>query len=252
VNNPTSKSAELAWLAESLRFTAFPVAEQVNTPTVFGRVAGAEPEEEIKRPALGLRQEHGPYLGKRLTIVQQRAQTDLVLSMSPASPEALQYGFVTIGDLNEAIVHFEKAVVTWLESAPEVKRVALGLILLLPFESTPEAYRVLRSLLPLVDFDPNTESDVIWQINRPRNTNTEPKFTLNRLSNWRIIEVVSVQVSGTTPPRAAGPAIPLLRLELDINTSASRTEPIGKSSLTTLWGELRKAALDISRLGDIR
>jgi hypothetical protein len=237
------------WLAESLRFTAF-TASPHQPSDLFRELTGNDPEEEVRRAPLGILQEQGAYGGNRLVLVQDRTHIDLLLAMAPNSPELGRHGFVTVGNYEEAISSFESVVSDWLDAAPEVNRIALGVILLLPFETDREAYAALQSMIA-IEFDPVTDSDVTWQINRPRRSEADPGLMLNRLSNWSVVKLVTFQLAEAAP-RPSGQSVSLLRLQLDINTPGGRSDPLDKPRLFPLWKEFRALGAEIAKSGDIK
>jgi hypothetical protein len=142
----------------------------------------------------------------------------------------------------------------WLQSAPPLKRLAFGTILLEAVENHRAASERLDSYLPFVQLDPNS-SDFHFKINRPRPSQCGiERLTINRLMTWSLFRW---QIGVTLSQGAAGERRDLVpasglscRLELDISSSSDFEGPIPRDNLTRLWRELVQLAKEIAAEGD--
>jgi len=132
-----------------------------------------------------------------------------------------------------------------------VLRIAYAPVLIYPTQTAIEAMRTLKDMLSLIDFDPEKDTDISWQVNRPRFMESG---LVNRLSRWETLQAGFVEFvsgaagAGFTPSQATEFAA---RLTLDINSDASRIVPIDDKNLPNMVSQLRSLAVEISEKGDL-
>ena len=249
LKSPGRSPESIQWLAESVRFTAFYTDDTDAKAPFYEELYDAKPDRVVERPNEGVRQELGIFGDHRLALSNRPGRTDLLLA-TPKSPDSIPYA--QIGPYEEALRAFKPIVMKWFRKSPPLKRLAVGLILILECPTKVEGYALLKKLLPVPEFDPKIETDIFWQVNRPRPSKVVHGLRINRLSKWQVVEVriLSVGIDGKSNP--ATPGTPLLQLELDINTDGERTAPFKKSALNPLLEELTKLSIEIASVGDVR
>jgi hypothetical protein len=144
----------------------------------------------------------------------------------------------------------------WLTVAPPFLRIAYGLILVRPVAGRREGYLELTKYLPAVEIDAENSSDLSYQINRPRALTSLTDEKANRLSKWSVGLLV-VDAFAMSAARQGGRRDRVseehnCRVELDMNTSAERTEPLPNERVLAVFEELVGLAAEIAEKGDIR
>jgi len=244
-----------AWEAESLRLTVFPFpASPVENPGWWETLVGQPPEVEVTRPRQGARREEGAFETGRLVLETSPIRIDLQLIPSPTL-EAGPVGFLTIGKFSEILRPFAAVTIRWLnlDSAPQIQRVAFGAVLLSPADSRRSGYSQLAAYLPSVNIEPDHATDLLYQINRPRDSTTGiPNPRINRLSKWSVasisaggIVVEPTQITYQEAPRQYFAC----RLEVDVNTA--QRQPLPREKLPGIFEELMELGKEIVREGDI-
>jgi hypothetical protein len=214
-------------------------------------LVGKAPEEIEERPTQGIRNEVGPFADAHLFITQSTTRIDFTLGSLPTAER--QSGFVHIGPYPNAKPPLVEIIRRWTATAPPVARIAFAPVLLLPVPDRETGYRILKDLLHFLQIDPKHSTDLLWQINRPRQSKVLQGLEINRLSNWSAMSVQTLRVSmGAGAPVAStvpakGSAV---RLGLDINTEARETA-LPSESLPAFVDELVSFADEIATRGDI-
>lgn len=144
----------------------------------------------------------------------------------------------------------------WLEVAPSIMRLAFGPTLIVPVEGREAGYRFLSPFLHAVQVDPGNTTDLVYQINRPRPTETNINgLIVNRLSRWAVVYIqnslLSFDHSNRTTTNLAINESFLGSLTLDINTSKEFQAEIPKEQSANLLDELLNLAQEIASEGDI-
>ena len=248
----TQGKADLAaWQAESFRITCFPTsATNINAKNWWFDVIGEQPENTIIRAKEGFRQEEGHVNGRKILFGIQPIRTDWL--MVPNDEE----GKTSLGSFQVELDSFITLMSRWFKICPPLKRLAFGTILVFPVESRQSGYEFLGNYLPNVKLDPAGSSDFLYQINRPRTSQTEiSNLMINRLTKWSVLHrgLIGFELS----PNAAGislvPSSETLacRIELDINTSADYKNDLPKDKLADIFNELIDLTKEIAIEGDI-
>lgn len=245
------------WQAALLRLTAFPVLDpQMKSEGWWEHVVGAAPELRSSQPRQGVQQESGPYLNGTLTLDVNPLRIDWLLGPNleqTIPPDSLP----TVGAFLKLVDAYSSSLSKWLASAPQLKRLAFGTILLQDVASHHDGYILVDKYLPAVTLNPST-SDFLYSINRPRSSTVLEGLKINRLSKWAVAKVqgVHLQVQGTADDKGnvisgvATREVYACRLELDINTDGARTEPLATNVTSALFGELIGLSIEIATNGD--
>ncbi|MES2178004.1 MAG: hypothetical protein V4550_09075 [Gemmatimonadota bacterium] len=241
----------MPWIAQHLRLTAFyePDASREELPK-WASLTGSDPENEARSGNLA--QADGSYASGRLalgTVATERA--DLLYGPAIATLQQEADYPPSIGSFDTAIQPFNTVARRFLQSPAKVLRIAFGVSLLSPTSDRDASYAEVVRLIRTVAFDLSGARDFTYQINRPRRSLTVEGLEINRLAKWaavRISVMTTDVVNGvsTRTPESHG-----VRLELDINTDANRTDPLSHDHLSSLFDELTGLAPEIRDHGDI-
>jgi hypothetical protein len=246
-----------AWSVGSLRLTAFPSPPLVNLQaTRWIDITGQNPENVNEQPRQGMRQETGHFGQGDLILTVKLDRIDLLYTV--ATTRQIQADLPAIGVFPDALETFLAIVLDWLtlETYPAIDRLAFGAILLYPTATLEDSYRQLLAYLPGINPDLRGSRDFLYQINRPRKTETDiPELKINRLSKWATLDLVEVLAkvspSPESPKRVATSRYLACRVELDINTSSEFEGELPRVHLPALFEELVAVGQEILDQGDI-
>lgn len=250
------------WGAGLLRLTAFIGEQAEGAPTGWWEsVTGGPPEHEETRRLLATYHYDGSILvgGSasgilNLDVSPGRVDWVLVKDVEPQQLESLQSS--ALGPLVPTIDGFQAALSSWFRLAGySVNRLALGAQLRGPSVGKIEGYRALGTFLPDVKIDTEGSSDFLYRINRPRPSLVLQDGTpINRLSLWSVgtlsISRLRIDGGGLTNDKTVFPEETACSLELDINTSRTRSTAIPGGILADLLTELRSLLVEIAESGD--
>jgi hypothetical protein len=156
---------------------------------------------------------------------------------------------------SEAVAGFQAVVEAWLRrgDVPDLLRVAFGAVLLQPVASIEEGNQRLMQAVPGLPLKINNTSDALFQVNRPcESWSYAGQLRLNRLTKWSVATIQSFEISlPRMVPVSTGDEQCVFRVELDINTDATRGKPLDRSRLPELFGELVQLALGLATDGDV-
>lgn len=246
-----------AWQVKTLRLTAFPSpSAQFLEPTWWADLVGEPPESKTLRPRERVQQEEGLFEGKKLVLNARPTRIDWLFT--PIDDRELEVeDFPTLGPFSESLDIFLPLMLRWfeLETCPSVQRLAFGAILLHSVESRQAGDRQISAYLPSVQLDLEGSSDLLYQINRPRDSSSGvPDLRINRLSKWSVATMKSVAFSMRAASveyiSARGEHF-ACRLELDINTSQYFQGELAREQLPQVFQELVDLGKEIAREGDI-
>ena len=211
-----------------------------------------KPEKVDVQPRINLLQEEGTIdLG---TLVHVSSPTRIDWHLIASQEKQQKVGFQVLGPLDQVTDYFIALMTKFLSSpdAPEIKRMALGSILLIPGETKEIGYKRLSIFLPHVEFDIENTSDFLYQINRPTKSHTIAELSINRLSKWSVAGALGVGIMFDGKPQLflGTEGEFACRLELDINTSQNYDKIIPKEQLTSILRELKEISLRIPQEGD--
>lgn len=239
------------WQAESLRVTCFPSSvTDINSKNWWLDVIGEQPENTIIRAKDGFRQEEGHVNGQKVILGIQPIRTDWLMVPNDEGGET------SIGSFQAGLNSFITIMSSWLKISPPLRRLAFGTVLVFPIDSRQLGYELLGNYLPNVKLDPVGSSDFLYQINRPRSSQTAiSDLLINRLSKWSVLRrgLVGFELSPTTPMASVVPSSETLacRVELDINTSADYKGDLPSDKLLEIFNELIDLTKEIALEGDI-
>ena len=242
-----------AWQVQLLRLTAFLNPEtEINHSSWWLDAVGESPDTQVTEPKSGKRKEEGTFEGGKLVLTVQPGRTDWVLGV--AEPEFENDEFPNIGFFPQRLEAFCELVSRWfaVETLPAIGRLAFGTILYLPVESREMGYRQLDAYLSSVQLDPIGSSDLVYQINRPRDSNSRvPELRINRLSKWSTSSFTPMAVRIDATSVDLGTPSFACCLQLDINTVQDFQGELDRAHVSEVWQELVDLGQEIIREGDI-
>lgn len=244
------------WQAESLRVTGFAASQELSTQsaTWWEDLVGDPPEASDYQRRHRLLRQSGSFENGRLVLTVQPGRINWVFSDFEGDAEAFQSGPLT-QPLNAALEAFLPLIRRWfsLDSCPTLYRLAFGAVLLYPVENKEVGYQQLAGFLPAVELDPENMSDFLFQVNRPRDTETSiENLKINRLSKWSVAAFRDVEFRVAQIPAniASQQEFSACRLELDINTSQYFQGELVPEHLSEILNELVTFGQEIIENGD--
>ena len=255
------------WVAQSVRLTAFPVGliDSESTVDWWRDIAGSRPEESRARPREGQLTESGTVAldeGRgaqvQLDVLPVRVEWRIAATEGEDRQENDEedgdsLSLASLGEFGRATELIQEVARRWWPKAPPLKRLAFGAVIVHPVDSVEEAYQELSRFVQY-PLDREHMSDFLLQVNRPRHArSTSESLQLNRLVKWSSLTIRRVQLSVTGDQVEPGPSLEsyAVRCELDINTPATRQEPLPVGQLPELFAEMWALASEIAQSGDI-
>lgn len=237
------------WQVEQMRLTAM-ATWQLATEGVFHTLTGQEPDESVQRKG-GSHSEVGVIEDCVLSIEVAPGRVDFRAGR-PASEidiETVTFPFLSQAALSRIETIFGNAI-QWLSERPvPPARLAYGAVLLHPVASRAEGYALLERRLRGLTLDPTKTEDFLIQFNEP--TAGPDGMRINNLVKWSVAARQKwLQIFlASQPPVVSSPTLPqfALRLELDVNTDATRTDSLKAPAQT--WAALLESARRLSNEG---
>jgi hypothetical protein len=245
-----------SWLAESLRLTFFHrLGAQKEDKGWWMEVVGEEPETTNLKPREGGYEASGPVAGAVLTLKVDPLRIDWTLAPMVAldKPPSVM---PTIGTLTDALPAFESLMAKWLAIAPAGNRIAFGATFFQSVVDRVAGYKLLAAYLPRIEIDPDHSSEFLYRINRHFKAANFGDIHVNRLATWgvRVFQPMMFQMELGPAAQgniaAVGDAQHSLRLELDINTDATRKDVLPQAQFPALFAELVKLGKEFVAKGD--
>ena len=245
----TTNASANPWLAVVLRITAFPRAlEDIDKELTWEALVGEAPESVEEQPRVKATVSKGQFLNGELIHAQYVDRVELVYSAKFDESILASGEFPVIGPFETALADCEPLMVKWIDGLPGVQRLAFGVVLRLPASNHNEAYQRLNGFLHSVNLEPGW-TDFLYQINKPRLSDTKHDLVINRLMKWNAIKATSIlsvsKGSVVTHEKFA------CQLELDVNTHQDFQAEFTKDEIQGLFQELVKLTLEIQEKGDI-
>lgn len=245
-----------AWQTEILRLTAFPSpTPEIADHNWWASVVGQAPDTTVVRAKQGDFRAEGPLGAGNLTLRIQPARIEWLFRPSDKQIQATE-GLPLIGSFPETLETFLPLMLRWLtlDTCPLVERLAFGAVLWQPVEDKPTGYRQIINYLPQLQLEPENVSDLLYQINRPRLSQSGiENLQINRLSKWSVNAVQTIDLLGQAlgPYYSPGPEYVAIRSELDINTSLDFQGELAREQLVQIFQELVDLGREVAEQGDI-
>ena len=245
-----------AWQSSTLRLTAFlgPTA-RVSENTWWADLIGKPPESRTIRQQKCEQNDQGPFEQGTIALNVNPARVDW-LFLPKVDPETFEGNMPTVGSFPEVVDLFLKLMQRWLTPpmCPLIQRLAFGAILHQPTDRRPSGYALLNGYLPAVDVDPQNSSDLLYQINRPRQSKCGIKnLLINRVSKWSVasMQLIGIPADQAPSTKMLGPESFACHVELDINTDKEFQNDLPREQLSIIFQELVDLGKEIARDGDI-
>jgi hypothetical protein len=251
-DDPKKNSNIVDWGVETIRVTGFPISTSTGDTEWWGKLISESPETKISRPKEGIYRDEGPFENGKLVLSVQPMRIDWLYTVNIQESEVLP----VLGSFHVVQDHFLDIVRRWLKICNPIKRLAFGVILVHPVASREEGYKAISHYLPNVQLDVVNSSDFLYQINRPRISQTsDVPIIINRLSKWLVAKVQRLHIDLSVAEKVSPSILPYeglhaCRLELDINTSPEVDQLPGEK-MVPLFDELVSLAREIAEKGDI-
>ena len=249
---------EAIWQVAGVRFTAFPLKTfKIIEYDLWESLCGEPPETRVINPRNGTIHEEGEFENGIFTVDVLPFRLDYKYSVPNKPPDSDQLS--TLGDLDNVIEKFNVYVnkLTNLDKIHDLQRLAFGALLFQQVDSKKAGYEILSNYLTF-KIEADKVSDLLFQINRPRNSLLETTLLLNRLTKWSVgaIDLVALELSRsgertTAKSFSTTNLIYAVRLELDMSTSLEYQGPFKKDQILPIFQELIDLGKEISREGDI-
>lgn len=243
------------WITEAIRFSAFGELPPHGSSLLLD-LFGVQPEQVNERPGQSFRQEAARHGRFRIIVSRNPGRLDVVFAdladANTSDPTRSDYKpFFEIGDYDDVLPLIRPHIDQFVRSLKNPTRLAYAPTLFAPARVQQEANRLLAAKLPHVCFDPDKDTDVLWQINRPR-TIAGSRIQVNRVSKWHTILTQLFRI-GPPMPRVlqSHDAATAARVEIDINTPADDPQALAGVDLMSITDELASLARELIEQGDI-
>lgn len=245
------------WSAEHIRLTLFPARDfRAPDPNWWRMLVGRDPQAKTVQQGIGI-QETGP-INEHCTLTLDLGANRIDLLMSPVvQPTENPTAFPTFDSCPQAFDAFRDLGARLLPHLTDIRRMAIGGVMIAPVADKVAGYRELVPLLPSVRLDPATSSDFSYSINRHATSPQAcPDLHVNRLSIWGVASLagIRIQIDGSNvgvTMNQSGSGVSALRLQFDVNTDAERRDNLPNDRLEPLFGELLGFARNIVERGDV-
>jgi hypothetical protein len=237
------------WQVQILRLTLFTSGLWSGNETIWHDLTGREPDIDENRARESIRRQIGREGDGQLETVVTPVRTDVV--MSPPLQDAFQTTY--FGPAEERIPGFVSLVSSWLSRTAQtgkIIRLAFGAVLLLPVENREAGYRELDRLLSSVTVDPISTKELLYRKNRPKIY--KGNIELNRMTTWASLDLRKFMGVGTSLVQPSTPISEetFVRLEVDHNTPAERTEPLALDEIVPIFEALVEMAVENAARGE--
>lgn len=156
-----------------------------------------------------------------------------------------------LGTLNETLSAFMPIAMHWLqEYGVDLQRIAFGAEVFLPADNKSEALQQLAPFIPIT-INPDNTNDLLYQINRHRQSKVVPGLFVNRLSKWAVVTFSFGTQLDTQSFDLPGLEQFVTYLELDINTSPTFLGTLPHNTLDIVFNELVELSQEITERGDV-
>ena len=255
-NNTSSKNNLNEWYVDLLRFTGFPTPDfQIQEPTWWQYIVGEPSETKVFHPRKGQFQDKGIFREGELILKIEPFRIDWIYRVIKSEVDQIKS---SLGLLSEASTSFNDSIKKWFEvdNFPTLQRVAFGAFLIQPVEDRKSGYEVIsKYLINSVKLDPESSSDFLYQINRPRDSKLNfPELKINRLTKWSVqtYKHFGVAVGEESKTVYESEESFACRLELDINTIMNIKNRFNSADSRNIFNELINLGLEIAEKGDIK
>ena len=242
------------WEVELLRATTFIHArsmDKIAEDKWWEKVNGGNPDNEQINYQLGMKVQGGVVGGNGLTVQSQSNRVDWMLTAGKQAPNEPSQN--TIGSLSDALETLLDVAKRWLKVCPPSNRLAFGAGLVRQVSDGRRGCKEILRFLPNLNLSLDNALDLVYQINRRKESASGTGMTINRISKWSVVQIntigltVSDAGASISPPEQERYA---RRLDLDINTVPS-DDNIPTDNTYAIFQELTKYGCEIASKGDV-
>ena len=240
-----------SWLVLQLRSTTF-VQKRSLSETMednwWEMLTEDKPKEEHRDYANEVKQQIGTFAKYNLFIYSQTDRIDLILSGKPIPSSDAK----SISSLSSTLEPFLDVVFLWLNICPLITRLAFGASLIMQVSDEDAGRKKLLEFLPDLHLNSSEISDLIYQINRPRDSESWPNVKINRLSQWSMPQanVIRTTEGALETQLSSEQKQYVCKLDFNINTAYTK-DSIPKCNTCSLFQELVKLGREIAEDGDL-
>lgn len=243
------------WAVQQLRLSLF-ASEAISLTEKDWKTITGQDEAENRTAIPGGKQYSGKFMGGTFAMGFAANRSDLILTYDDSTPDLTQEVFLpAIGKWAELSKSFATAVSPFLaDVALPITRIAFGAILLLPSRTHEESYAKLDGLLPSVKVDPKGK-ELSYRINWPTPSKVIKGVELNRITAWASVNFTRMIMQVTGVNMTSAPVSnehQFVRLDIDHNTPAGRTEPFEKAQRVPIFEELLALAQQNAEVGECK
>ncbi len=234
----------MVWHLETIRATVLaPDIKALRLPKWQQFIGGSQPQ--ALNPAPNTFLEHGSVEGFALTIREEPGRADLIAAAHQL-PTALIPA--TLGDLADFLPKFMEITKRWLSSSDSVKRLAVFSTIFEGARTPDDALEALLPKIPSFKKEPGEKiTDLLLQVNRPRQSKTDPSKHINRFVQWSARIITIMGYPGILRP----PIFPrYFRAQADIDINTAEGSEIPNSLIAQYLDEIGSLMLEIARNGD--
>jgi hypothetical protein len=236
------------WSARTLRLSLFLQSpSEIMDADTWEQATGQTPEIDQNQPRQQMRVQAGSIGTGYLQLQFQGLAQRLDWVMGPTT-DAVEFGPVM-----DALSTFNDVVRKWLVGTQlKSKRLAIGILAVIPAPDRIAAYTALRDFLPSVKIDAEHSRDLTYSINRPKPSRSlGQEVELNRLTRWGVLQIQTLTISN---PSAIVPALVggmHVFVECDNSTPAEQETPLDNASFADIYDELIEMALQNLERGEL-
>lgn len=237
------------WQVNLLRLTVFPEPDYEVETDWWEMVVGEVPEQKNSQPRQNITRYEGSYDAGKLILSVQPTRIDWILRSvnDPGDTDS-----DTLGLISDTSEPFISLMHKWLQmdTSLNILRIAFGAILEQPVVTPQEGYELLES--KYLKFNPHFDSettDFLFQINRPRDSNTIDDLRINRLTKWSVSKSQTILM---LPVKKIFPESFAVRVEIDVNSDPNFGKTLSLTETESLLSELANFGFEIAEKGDVK
>jgi hypothetical protein len=215
-----SKNETSLWHVNSIRITGFPNPDYSSDPKWWDQVTDSFPDSINQQPKISAVSVGGNYKDINLTLGIMPFRFDWLIN--PKQNE-LTNNFLGIGTIETSYAIVDELMKKWVSKTNTLilDRIAVAGTFVLDVESKEDGYEILSKYLKELNIDWKNSSDLIYQINKPREIKLfDKEMRINRLTTWGVtgfkVTLIQPQIKNIESFQPVDFAI---KLDFDINTS---------------------------------
>ena len=246
MNDSPAARAFGEWSVESFRLTLFHTM-QPSPQGLWHALMNIEPESHEAKPRQFVTIDQGPLGPDRLVLETQRQRLGWHVLPAPPGVHDNAATVLKLLGVEQGIDLLQKALSTTLQHIPVVTRLALGAVLFRVTKDPRDAVAQITSHIPKLEAAVKGGTDLIFQINRRRRSNSVPHVVINRIHKWTVEQFQSgafLVSTSQAPVFQQANVKHLAKFTLDINTAPENNAISSKkmSSLLTEFIEYARVA----------